>query len=358
MPALHRRNAKLGPRGTSSTRTSTESIDSGTDHVQLTERDFRQLHKQTANPTEKGGKLSVYRKSRNNLFDIYTKSEIPDRYQSSEEESSPIQDDEAGTLFDTVNVDPTNLDSDQDYTPEASMVYERHSDVTSSIAATAVAVTFFAAGRPKLIDITSIAPIQKRKRSNNNPDLAPHKPLISRYHSPVRRRSIPTVAEVDENLSPKSTLAHGDHIPSLPKRKESLASFGSKLSEETAVESEHQRHAPSLELRPTPSYLDYDPYLLSPPRLVSSPSASFHGRRRSRGSSGSSGSSMTTPTYIRGWKGLTKTLGTARPPIQQAGKGKRLGSLARGTNDRDGPSFIPPFPFEESGSPQMQIPVA
>ena len=362
MPALHRRNAKLGPRGTSSTRTSTESMESGTGRVPLTDRDFLEPYKQTPHPSQKAGNLSLPKSSRNNLFGLYTKSEVPERYQSSEEESSSSPEEEADSLFDTADIQGTDLDAEKDYSLEASMSKGEHTmddeAITSSVVDTAIAITFFAAGRPRLIDITTIAPIQKRKRFDNNPNLAPHKPLISRYHSPVREVSVPPVPEVDEDLSPTLQPTHDSQAHSLPKRKESLSSFASKLSEETAVEPEHRRKAPSLEIRPTPTYLDYDPYLLSPPRLVSSLSTSSHNRRRSRGSSGSSGASMTTPTYIRGWKGLAKTLGTARQPSLQSGKGKRSGMIARGANERDGPSFIPPFPFEELGSPRMQIPVA
>ena len=198
----------------------------------------------------------------------------------------------------------------------------------------AIAVPIFSLGRPKLVDITNIAPMHKRKHRIPKSQ-AP--PATSRIFA----ARIPSVSH--ENIAfPANEAAEVVTSPALTatqqmsKRKESklaLTAPDSWLPNEEAPPSDDEHYFPILDVRRAPSYHDYDPYSLVPPRLVASGKVSR--ARESTSSSTTNGS----------WRGLTRSLSLAkRQQHRQVAKKPKM--IARGANEREDMPVIPPFPFE------------
>ena len=151
-------------------------------------------------------------------------------------------------------------------------------------------------------------------------------------------------APIDANEAAEITTSPAPSQPKTTlKRKESqllLTKPSSWLPEDEAPSSEEEQYLPQLEVRRTPSYNDYDPYSLDPPRLTSSPRGSVS---RARGNT----AAQPAGNYVSGWKGFTRSLSLARKPhpSQQAAKKPKM--IARGADEREEPLVIPPFPFEE-----------
>ena len=329
MPILQRRPAMLGSRESTSARNSAESDDTLKEHIVVVEDDYEKPHKEMDFPSAKLGSMSSSGKSRNKLrINTYSKTELHDRYLSSEEEPSPSPD--------------GHQNHDEELRHKASA---RSNDDASEILRAiegkpeiAIAVPILSLGRPKLVDITNLAPIYKRKQRIPKSQV-PH----TAFKVPGKRTS----AVVDEDVPfPAHEAARiaaarvNIERVQTPNRKESrriLTAPDSWLPNDESLAVDDQHCIPELDVRRTPSYHDYDPYSLEPPRLVASTVLSRH-----RGSPGV----VQAHADTSGWKGLTRSLSLAKrqKSYQQIAKKPRM--VARGVNEREDMLAMPPFPLE------------
>lgn len=128
-----------------------------------------------------------------------------------------------------------------------------------------------------------------------------------------------------------------------------------------SVEEQDDVYFPALDVRPSPTYNDYDPYSLSPPSL--SPIRSSHSFRssprspvfastllkRQPGSVTRARKLSNPPSAAKhgSWKGLTRTLSMAKRLEGSHPQAKKPKMIARGPTEREEMPSIPPFPFEE-----------
>ncbi|KAA6406429.1 MAG: hypothetical protein FRX48_09780 [Lasallia pustulata] len=310
---LHRRQQQLHPKPSNS---SWHSVSSGSNRNSrlwmVEEAGYENPQKEMDFPSAKlADKLS-----RSNLrIDPYAKADLHDRYLSSEEEASPSPEDDRHSNHSNhaaADDDHDQVDDEEDDDEEETLSHKKSrtfsvqtsesdkenaiidlfSTLPPSTPSLAIAVPILAVGRPKLIDITNLAPLHKRKRS---PDSS-IKPLHTahRYSSPrnnphhqqpprppthpdhLARHPTPTTppATPPRPLLPPSPTENPPRRSSSQKRRNSLRlqqpeSWLPASPTELAPSDEATDHYfPDLELRPTPSYTDYDPYSLDPPRLV------------------------------------------------------------------------------------------
>lgn len=330
MPVLQRRPAVLVQKNSASVRDSNSNKNALREHVVIVGDDEEKPQKEmdfpSANLTS-----SIKLKPRANLrINTYSKTELHDRYMSSEEEPSPSPDDEES--------------HEEELKHKSSARFEDTAELPIAIdieAEIAIAVPILALGRPKLVDITNLAPIRKRKQRI---------PKSQAPHSSLKQQGNRLAAVTDENI-PFPANEAAEVVTSPPpqakvalKRKESrpiLTAPESWLPDEASI-SEEEHTLQRLDVRRTPSYHDYDPYSLEPPRLTASPKGSMS---RARGNSG-------PPPVIHhtsGWKGLTRSLSLAKKQHSHHQVTKKPKMIARGANEREDPLIIPPFPFEEPG---------
>ncbi|KAL6722128.1 hypothetical protein ACLMJK_001235 [Lecanora helva] len=326
MPVVTRRQQMLTSPQLVNVKPSMEDTEAMGEPLWAVEEDYERPHKEMDFPMTPLGKVPSRKESMNNLrINTYTPSDLHERYMESEEEPSPSPDSDNesndGKLMHKVPtagveeaVEPTLL---EDYKAEV-----------------ATAVPIMAVGRPKLVDIMNIAPMQKRKRTEKTP--------MSR--SAVKN----VVSRIPATTSENSTLVAQDEH--LPKREDSLKAPESWLPEDdTVVHEEDDHYFPDLELRNPPSYNDYDPYSLDPPRL--SPRNSYNSGKKPGSVARARKSSVSplTPNN-NGWKGLTRTLSIAKKQAlhrtdQQVAKKPKM--IARAADEREDPLILPAFPFNE-----------
>ena len=331
MPVLQRRQQMLAPMQGASKRDSTDSIER--EHLWVVEEDYEQRRKEMDFPTTKLSRQPPQKKSRNTLrINTHPNAELHERYQSSEEEPSPSPSETIENHDEPVrHKSSTGVNDTIDL-----------SKVTESKAEIAVAVPIMAIGRPKLIDITNLAPLHKRKRVSQPP--APHS---------LSKKVTSTSSNMDVENMPSLNRDPTDMFvpkrkPIAPKRQDSLRSFHAPetwLPEEDPEALEADEHYFPLDVRPTPAYRDYDPYSLEPPRLsrTNSPT-SMKEVVRARVSSNPP---LTVKTAR--FKGLTRSLSLAKRQGAQPQRSlvKKPKMVARGANEREDMLTIPPFPFEE-----------
>lgn len=326
MPILQCRPATLSTMQNTSARSSTEGTETPQEQILIVEDYHEKPYKEMDFPSAKSRSMSLTPRSKSKLrINTYSRTELHDRYMSSEEEPSPSPDGEEShdeELKHKVSVKFTDEPSD-------------NLTVSECTAEIAIAVPIFSLGRPKLVNITNIAPMRKRKQRIPKSQ-APH--AASKSLAP----RMPTVA--DENTAfPANEAAEVITSPALiaprqsSRRKENrlaLTAPDSWLPNEEAPPSDDEHYFPVLDVRRTPSYHDYDPYSLVPPRLVASGKVS-----RDRASSGSS-------TANGSWRGLTRSLSLAKKQHSHQQVAKKPKMIARGANERENTPVIPPFPFE------------
>lgn len=332
MPAVQRRPAVLGHKHKASFRNSSDSEDTLREHVVVVGDEYEKPRKEMDFPSAKLVNLSSTNSKNSLRINTYSRSELHDRYMSSEEEPSPSPDSE------------DSHDEELKHKPSA-----RPEDpidlaaATESKAEIAIAVPILSLGRPKLVDITNLAPMHKRKQRIPKSQLSHSTAKVP----PTRLTIVP-----DENNPPAANKA-AEMVTSPPppkptttlKHKESrflLTVPESWLPEDETLASDDEHYVPRLDVRRTPSYHDYDPYSLEPPRLAVSPKGSVS---RARGNSGH----VPASSHTSGWKGLTRSLSLAKKQHSHQQVAKKPKMVARGANEREGPQVIPPFPFEEAG---------
>lgn len=273
-------------------------------------------------------------------INTYSKADPHDRYMSSEEEPSPSPDSDT----------ESNEEEFEHKVPEK-VVEVASEPVTADEYETeiAIAVPILAMGRPTLVNITNLAPMHKRKRTENS--------AISR--SAIKNAALRMLTVTDENKSLVSLEATTVAAPEecVPNDKDCLRSLAPApdswlpddgvhiVQEEDEEEDEH--YFPDLELRKAPTYDDYDPYSLSPPRL--SPRNSYKSTSKKPGSVARARNNSNPPiTMNGGWKGLTRTMSLAKKqtlPRADHQVSKKPKMIARAANEREEPLKIPAFPF-------------
>lgn len=360
MPVLTRRQQALATRQLTSKRMSTDSNETMGEHLWVVDEDCERPQKEMDFPSTPLGKAPSSNESRGNLrISTYTASDLHDRYMSSEEEPSPSPVSE----HEGAAEEEEEEEELKHKTPAARTDEAAESQIFDECKAEiAIAVPIMAMGRPRLVDITNLAPIHKRKRTD--------KSILSRtaMKMAASRTSMATV----ENTAPDTAKLPIPEEPLLPKRKDSIPMLApdSWLPEEDAQE-EDEHYFPGLELRNPPTYNDYDPYSLDPPRLsprnsytvpptnpggIASPRTSIYNDHPTKkpGSIARARQRTNPPPAMNnnplGWKGLTRSLSMAKKhdaylPAPQVAKKPKM--LPRGPTEREELPVIPPFPFED-----------
>lgn len=272
----------------------------------------------------------------------YSRSDLHERYMSSEEEASPSPDSDSVSHFDGSECPREDKSNVEKEIGEGVGVEHRRAqcDAEAPEASTesffggfrpevAVAVPILAIGRPKLVNVSKAAPMQKRKRVNPGATIEPlhaHKGLCA-------RRAL-----------------NGNDVPGqVSKTTQPLTAPESWLpNNEVALAEEDSDHQPSLHLHKPLSYNDYDPYSLNPPRL--SPRNSYSEPVRKPGSVARARKQAMTPRAMAsapGWKGIGRSLSSSKlqpaspPSPRQVMKKPQM--QPRGATERSSTPVIPPF---------------
>ena len=315
---------------------SVETTDAMNEPLWAVEEDYESPQKEMDFPLAPLSKVPSRKDSVNNLrINTYTSSDLHERYMESEEEPSPSPDSDIES-----NNEDLKHKLPATTTTEAAepIVFE---DYTAEIA---TAVPIMAVGRPKLVDITNFAPMHKRKRME--------KPSLSRSAVKNAVARIPSTTSENSPLVAREENKVIDLEEHLPKRKDILPGLApeSWLPDDVTFVQESDHYFPDLELRNPPSYTDYDPYSLDPPRL--SPHNSYNSSKkpgsvtRARNNS----NAPLTAANNHGWKGLSRTLSIAKKQNLHRGDQqvtKKPKMVARAANEREDPLSIPAFPYDE-----------
>jgi len=332
MPVIQRRPAVQGHNQSANLRNSSDSDDTLREHVVIVRDEYEKPRKEMDFPSAKLVNVSNVKPKNSLRINTYSRSELHDRYMSSEEEPSPSPDSEDSHDEELKHKPSAKLEDPIDL-----------SAATESKAEIAIAVPILSLGRPKLVDITNLAPMHKRKRRIP-------KSQLSHSTAKVPPTRLATVSDENNPLpANKAAMMVASPPPPKPttilKRKESkplMTVPESWLPDDEALTSGDEHFIPRLDVRRTPSYHDYDPYSLEPPRLAASPKGSVS---RARGNPGH----VPASKHPSGWKGLTRSLSLAKKQHSHQQVTKKPKMVARGANEREGPLVIPPFPFEEAG---------
>lgn len=339
MPVLHHRQSVLGPRQLAGMRPSIESNDAMGDQLWVVDEVYERPEKERDLLSSTTGKVLTRKDTQNHLrINTYSKADLHDRYMSSEEEPSPSPDSDTESSEEELKhkvpekvveatAEPVTAD---EYKPEI-----------------AIAVPILAMGRPKLVNITNLAPMHKRKRTE--------KSVLSR--SALKNAAVRMPSVTDGNNPSVAVAAAKVATPQdrYLKRKDSVRSLAPDswlpddgvhiVQEEEEEKDEH--YFPDLELRKAPTYDDYDPYSLCPPRL--SPRNSYNSTSKKPGSVARARNNSNPPiTMNSGWKGLTRSMTLAKKQSthrvdHQVSKKPKM--IARAANIREEPLVIPAFPF-------------
>ena len=331
-------------------------------------------------PSTPIGKTPARKDSLNNLrINPYPKADLPERYNSDEEEPSLSPDNsETASVYEDEDEEEGESEEEELKHKSAQRPVEEEDEIVvyeDYSAEVAVAVPIMIMGPPKLVDITNLAPMQRRRRTINHSTLQRSAlknagALATRSPVPMApSRSAPVVPS-DENAS-ISEVSTPTTVEHLPKRQDSLPDLArsapdSWLPEENdetileSVEEQDDLYFPALDVRPSPTYNDYDPYSLNPPSLSPRNSHSHKNSPKSPnfpapllkkqpGSIARARKNSNPPNVASngGWKGLTRTLSMAKRQEASHPQAKKPKMIARGPTEREDMPSIPPFPFEE-----------
>ena len=282
-------------------------------------------------------------------LETYPRLDLHERYMSSEEEASPSPDSDSVSQFG--GRECRREEGSNGERPEGEGVGDDHrrascdAEIPEMSTAScleafqqevAVAVRILAIGRPKLVDIYKVAPMQKRKRVNPSATMEPR--------------------NVQKGFGARQTLDANDVPDRVSKTAQPLTAPESWLPEnEAALIEEDSDLLPGLHLQKPLSYNDYDPYSLNPPRL--SPRNSYSAPVKKPGSVARARKQTMTPAAMAstpGWRGIGRSLSFPKPqpasppPPRQVLKKPRM--LPRGATERTSIPLIPPFvPQNERG---------
>ena len=282
-------------------------------------------------------------------LETYSRLDLHERYMSSEEEASPSPDSDSVSQFEgrechreegskVEKQEGEGVADDHRRAPWDAEVPETSTEsfFEAFRQEVAVAVPILAIGRPKLVDISKVAPMQKRKRVNPSATTEP--------------------GNVQKGFGARRTVNVNDVPDQMSKTAQPLTAPESWLPDnEAALTEEDSDHLPGLHLQKPLSYNDYDPYSLNPPRL--SPRNSYSAPVKKPGSVARARKQTMTPGAMAstpGWRGIGRSLSFPKPqpasppPPRQVLKKPRM--LPRGATERSSTPLIPPFvPQNERG---------
>ncbi|KAL8758051.1 MAG: hypothetical protein Q9199_001781 [Rusavskia elegans] len=368
-------------------RTSTDS--STQEHIWLVQEDFEKPQKAMDFP-------SANLKSNMSRHDLrispYSKSDLHERYMSSEEEPSPSPD--SSDAESTASDELKHKSSSRVLAPTEETPLDLSSIESDTTTAIAVAMPIVAYGRPKLIDITNLAPIHKRKRTIKQPvgpsTTMAKQTLTRTISTPRLTENKPFIAnEAAEMVLPTekvATIAH-KQVPMAASRRlkeermQPLSRTPSSapeswLPEEQESEEQHHRDAQSTSdereyhFPSDAESNDYGPYKLEPIQPSPQRPAHFPPPSNNRRRNNSNPFTIVTPTTLG--KGFTRTWSIAKKGVHHgsfsatssssasstAGGSqhtyqpmerqitKKPKMIARGANEREEAFTLPPWPLE------------
>ena len=337
MSVPHHRQSAKGLRQLAGIRPSIDNDDKVGDQLWIVNEVYEGPDKETDLPsTATSGVISEKGAQRHLRINTYSKADLHYRYMSSEEEPSPSPDsDTEGNAAGFEYKLPQKM---ADTTTEQVTADNYEAEI-------AIAVPIIAM-RPKLVDITTLAPMHKRKRTE--------RPTLSRSAVKNAAHRVAPISDGTQSFVADKTAEVATSEERLPTRKDSLRSLapdpwlpndGVHIVHEEEEEDEH--YFPDLELRKAPTYNDYDPYSLSPPRL--SPRNSYNTTNKKPGSVARARNNSNPPTTLNnGWKGLTRSMSLAKRQALHRGDhqvSKKPKMIARAANEREETLVIPAFPF-------------
>ena len=332
MPTPYHRQPVLGPQQLANASSSAGSNGAMGDPLWVVDEAYERPEKESASTIT--GNVPYRMDTQKHLhIKTYSKADLHDHYMSSEEEPSPSPDSDTERNIDELTRKIPKQMVEAKSEPVIADEYE---------AEIAIAIPIVAM-RPKLVDITNLAPMHKRKRIE--------KPVLSRSVGKNAALRSPTVTDATKPsvATPKEGLS---------KRKDSLRPLTPDswlpnddvriVQEEEEEEERDERRLPDLDLRKAPTYDDYDPYSLSPPHL--SPRNSYNTTNKRPGSVARARYNSNPPINMNnGWKGLTRSMSLAKRQTHRADRqvSKRPKMIARPANERQEPLKIPAFPVGE-----------
>lgn len=316
----------------------------------------------------------------------YSKPDLHERYMSSEEEPSPSPD--SSDAESTASDELKHKSSSRLLPPAEETPLDLSSIESDATTAIAVAMPIVAYGRPKLIDITNLAPMQKRKRTIKQP-VAPS--------TTMARQTLARTTSTPKSADTKSLMANEaaevdvplEKVASIAQKQAAMAASRHLKEERMQPLSRTPSSAPdswlpdeeSQEQQPRGSHSasddreyhfpsdtesnDYGPYNLEP--IQPSPQRPAHlpppsnNRRRNN----SNPFTIVTPTTLG--KGFTRTWSIAKKGVHHSSSSassstsaasqrkhqpmerqitKKPKMIARGANEREETFTIPPCPLE------------
>ncbi|KAL8807574.1 MAG: hypothetical protein Q9223_002479 [Gallowayella weberi] len=338
---------------------------------------------------------------RHNLrINTYSRSDLHDRYMSSEEEPSPSPD--SSDAESTASEELKHKSSARVLAPSEEAPLDLSTVESESMTQIAVAMPIVAYGRPKLIDITNIAPMQRRKRAIKQP-IAPSATMAKQnlartISTPRLTENIPFIAnEAAEMIIPSekaAIVAQKQAAMAAHQRlkEEKLRTLSRAVStapstwlpeEDEEEEEKEEEEEQEEELNPTNKFdgddreyhvpsdteadTEYGPYNLEP--IQPSPQRPAHFPSPSRKRTNSNPFTIVTPTTLG--KGLTKTWSITKKKVHHGSSSpsssstsgaslrpmyshhayqpmerqitKKPKMIARGANEREESLILPPF---------------
>ncbi|KAI4136807.1 MAG: hypothetical protein L6R39_007602 [Caloplaca ligustica] len=375
MPVLTRRQHMM----TETPRSSTDSSSQG--HVWVVRDDYEKPQKEMDFPS---ANLSNKMPRHDLRLTTYPKGDLHDRYMSSEEEPSPSPD--SSDAESTHSEELKHKSSARLLAEEAPIDYSAlDSDAEPAVA---VAMPILAYGRPKLIDITNLAPMHRRKRAIKQP-VAPS----SKQQANVRAAATKTdtekpfianeAAEMVVPLEKAADIARKQAAMTASRRlkqqqsRQTLRTPVSSAPESWLPEEEEEQHDNTTtaddEEREYHFPGEYEPFSLQPIQPRPPQHSPLFGRKRNtftpaiagvgkgltrtwsiakKGVASHTSSSSTTTTSSSSG-GATYAASSPQPqereqkpyqPERQVTKKPKM--IARGANERAESFVLPPCPFD------------
>lgn len=267
--------------------------------------------------------------------DTSAKSDLHDRYLSSEEEISPSP----HAKFDRVT-EKSARRAMKETNNDAPFITSLEADVMTGIA---TIVKIMNVGKPKVIDIPRLAPMQKRRSSN------PIQQTLHRAHGSVSSTysmrstvsstsAYPANEAIEVHFAEEASKTPLDEISPLPLfNLPALPQADLSIAYEASL-----RDFPGLHIRPAPRARDYDANVLTSPQLFSHNPRTLRTRAKSR-----SGFAWTG--------GPSNDLGPAGNRIPGGRASKKGKKLTRRVDGRTAASHIAMSPFLDGDSARRMV---
>ena len=300
------------------------------DQILVLKDDFETPHKDLSFSAAVDFLPSLHKAKEKLRISTSPRTDLHDRYLSDEEELSPSLEDSAEESLEGNNRDCNDsLEEDNDDEMEYTAIFDCSAEI-------AVAVPIMAIGPPRLVDITNIAPMQKRKRASQVKEpFSSFRSSLSRLAPIADENDLPDEHQPIQDSHSTRAVEDATVISTAP---------GSWLPDQAAEGLDAEDH-PSPNRLLAFTYNERDPYNLKPPRLRTSPPRKRVTRMQDH-----------PPHSVRNslaWKGFARSLSIAKRPDPQYARpqrAKKASFTARGAREVDPTLKLPPFPFENAAS--------